>query len=121
MLDDLTVLIKSHGGDPTLGKKLAVIRFRQILLNGRGDLGVKHRALFDADFTQIQLAAERGFDPAPGRRLLARYRAPHPRPVVELLLSRAALSCAFGGCAIHEVGCDASYSIGGVRHNVLSM
>ncbi len=111
MLDDVTILVESHGGDAALGKKLPVIRFRQILLNGRGDLRIEHRALFNAEFAQFQLAGQRGLDPPTCRRLLTRYLASYPRPVVELLLGRTALPRTLGGSTVHEVGRDAGHPI----------
>jgi hypothetical protein len=59
VLDDFTVLVESHGGDAALSQRRAVIRARQFLLNGRGDLSIEHRALFDAELTQFQIAGQR--------------------------------------------------------------
>ena len=72
MLDDVTVFIESYGGDAALGQLRPVIRSRQFLLNGRGNLGVEHRALFDTELAQFQIAGQRGLDPPPGHRLLGR-------------------------------------------------
>jgi hypothetical protein len=62
-------------------------------------------------------AGQRSLDSPAGCCLLARQRASHPHPVVELLLCRAALSRALSCCAVHEVGRNASHPISGVGHN----
>ena len=51
--------------------------------------------------------------------VLARHRAPDPGPVIELLFGRTALSRAFGGGAIKQIGGEPGDPVGVVGHERL--